>query len=78
MADCNETLKELDRFLDNELASEAISDLSIHLEGCVDCQQTFEFHVELRNIVKLSAKQEPLPQSLLSKIKDCFGTELDS
>ena len=78
MADCNETLKELNRFLDNELASEAISDLSIHLEGCVDCQQTFEFHVELRNIVKLSAKQEPLPQSLLSKIKDCFGTELDS
>ena len=57
MADCNETLKELDRFLDNELASEAISDLSVHLEGCVDCQQTFEFHVELRNIVKLSAKQ---------------------
>ena len=44
MADCNETLKELDRFLDNELASEAISDLSVHLEGCVDCQQTFEFH----------------------------------
>ena len=78
MADCNETLKELDRFLDNELASEAISDLSVHLEGCVDCQQTFEFHVELRNIVKLSAKQEPLPQSLLSKIKDCFGTELDT
>ncbi len=78
MADCNETLKELDRFLDNELASEAISDLSVHLEGCVDCQQTFEFHAELRNIVKLSAKQEPLPQSLLSKIKDCFGTELDS
>ena len=78
MADCNETLKELDRFLDNELASETISDLSVHLDGCVDCQQTFEFHVELRNIVKLSAKQEPLPQSLLSKIKDCFGTELDS
>jgi mycothiol system anti-sigma-R factor len=78
MADCNETLKELDRFLDNELASEAISDLSVHLDGCVDCQQTFEFHAELRNIVKLSAKQEPLPQSLLNKIKDCFGTELDS
>ena len=78
MADCNETLKELDRFLDNELATEAISDLSVHLDGCVDCQQTFEFHAELRNIVKLSAKQEPLPQSLLSKIKDCFGTELDS
>ena len=77
MADCNETLKELDRFLDNELASEAISDLSSHLEGCVDCQQTFEFHAELRNIVKLSAKQEPMPDSLLDKIRDCFGTELN-
>lgn len=77
MADCNETLKELDRFLDNELASEAISDLSVHLEGCVDCQQTFEFHAELRNIVKLSAKQEPLPQTLISRIEQCFGTDLN-
>ena len=76
MADCNETLKELDRFLDNELASEAINDLSSHLEGCVDCQQTFEFHAELRNIVKLSAKQEPLPNSLMTKIQECFGTDL--
>ena len=76
MADCNETLKELDRFLDNELASEVISDLSSHLEGCVDCQQTFEFHAELRNIVKLSAKQEPMPNSLITRIHECFGTDL--
>jgi len=32
MADCNETLRELDRFLDNELASEVLGEMMEHLD----------------------------------------------
>ena len=35
MADCNETLRELDRFLDNELASEVLGEMMEHLDQCV-------------------------------------------
>ena len=76
MADCNETLRELDRFLDNELASEVLGDMMHHLDQCVDCQQAFEFHAELRAVVKKAAGDEPLPDTLLDRIKQCFGTDL--
>lgn len=76
MADCNETLKELEQFLDNELATEKLEHLSIHLDGCVDCQQTFEFHAELRQIVRQAVQHEPLPEFLVDRIKECFGTDL--
>jgi len=76
MTDCNETLRDLDRFLDNELATEILEHLTTHLDGCVDCQQTFEFHAELRQIVRQAARDEPLPESLVDRIKECFGTDL--
>jgi mycothiol system anti-sigma-R factor len=77
MADCAETLRELDRFLDNELASESVQEMAQHLERCADCQQAFEFHAELRHIVKQAAAEESLPPSLLTKIEQCFGIDSD-
>lgn len=76
MADCSETLKDLERFLDSELATGKLERLRSHLEGCVDCQQTFEFHAELRLIVRQAVHHEPLPDSLVDRIKKCFGTDL--
>lgn len=76
MADCNDSLKDLEQFLDSELATEKLEQLRVHLDGCVDCQQTFEFHAELRQIVRQAAHHEPLPESLVNRIKECFGTDL--
>lgn len=78
MADCVETLRELDRFLDNELASEAVQEMVGHLEGCTDCQQAFEFHAELRQIVRNAAAEDNLPPSLMTKIEQCFGIDDDA
>ncbi|MCU1358767.1 MAG: rsrA, partial [Ilumatobacteraceae bacterium] len=50
MADCNETLRELDAFLDHELTAETHVAIRAHLEGCPDCLQTFDFHAELRTV----------------------------
>lgn len=76
MADCNETIKDLEQFLDSELATEKLANLTVHLDGCVDCQQAFEFHAELRLIVRQAVHHEPLPKSLIDRIKECFGTDL--
>lgn len=76
MADCSDSLEDLEQFLDSELATERLEHLRIHLDGCVDCQQTFEFHAELRQIVRQAAHHEPLPESLANRIKECFGTDL--
>ena len=55
MADCNETLRELEAFLDNELKPETHVAIRAHLEGCPDCLQAFDFHAELKIVVPRSA-----------------------
>ena len=51
MPNCQETLKELELFLDSELPNARIEEIMVHLTGCTDCQGAFEFHAELRTIV---------------------------
>jgi len=75
MADCSETLGELDRYLDDELDSGTIREMQGHLNGCVDCQQAFEFHAELRTLIRRAASDEPLPPTLLDRIRECFGDD---
>ena len=76
MADCSETLKELNRFLDDELERESLAELTAHLSGCVDCQQAFEFHAELKQLVRRAAHEESVPPSLLKRIEECFGDDI--
>ena len=45
MADCKETLNELEPYIDGELSTDAKEHIHGHLDGCVDCQQAFEFHL---------------------------------
>ena len=52
MADCKETLEELDAFLDEELPGVVRDQIHVHLDGCVDCLQAFEFHAELKAAIR--------------------------
>ena len=75
MADCNETLQELQAFLDHELPFDAQRVIEAHLSGCVDCLQAFDFHAELRTVIAAKCRTEPLPPSLVAKIEACFGLD---
>jgi mycothiol system anti-sigma-R factor len=77
MADCNDTLRELESFLDSELSSNARSAIQQHLEGCLDCLQAFDFHAELRIVIASKCHQDELPPGLLDKIQNCFGLDED-
>lgn len=76
MADCNETLRELEAFLDGELSDEAQASIHEHLGGCMDCLSAFDFHAELRVVVREKCRNDELPPGLLQKIESCFGDEL--
>jgi mycothiol system anti-sigma-R factor len=77
MADCGETLRELQTYLDHELPDNMRHAVEAHLGGCVDCLQAFDFHAELRTIVATKCHSEPLPPSLAAKIEACFGVDVD-
>ncbi len=77
MADCNETLRELETFLDDELGDDTRASIQAHLGGCLDCLQAFDFHAELRTVISAKCQSDEMPPGLMSKIEMCFGTDFD-
>ena len=73
MADCNETIRELDAFLDGELPDEVRAHIHEHLDGCMDCLQAFDFQAELKQAIRRKCSSDELPAGLMDKIQDCFG-----
>lgn len=73
MADCNETLRELETFLDGELSHDTQHAIRAHLDGCLDCLQAFDFHAELRLVIAQKCHNDEMPPGLLAKIEQCFG-----
>jgi anti-sigma factor (TIGR02949 family) len=77
MADCKQTLQELDAFLDDEISTSTREQIHVHLEGCVDCLQTFEFHAELKAAIRRKCSNDEMPPGLLARIEQCFDEDLD-
>ena len=76
MADCSETIKELDAFLDGELTDDVREQIHHHLGGCVDCHQAFDFHAELKLVIQRKCANEEMPPGLMDRIQQCFDTDL--
>lgn len=77
MADCDDTLRELETFLDHEIGDETRAAIEAHLGGCLDCLQAFDFHAELRTVIAAKCQNDEMPPDLLSKIERCFGQDFD-
>jgi mycothiol system anti-sigma-R factor len=75
MADCNDTLRELELFLDQELSETARLEIHQHLAGCPDCLQAFDFHAELKIVIAAKCHNDEMPPGLMSKIASCFGED---
>ena len=76
MADCEETLRELEVFLDGELTPEDIDHIRHHLEDCLDCLQVFDFHAELRTVIRTKCQEQQVPPGLMERVKACFGDDV--
>jgi len=75
MPDCNETLRELYTFLDDELPATARTVVDSHLDGCLDCLQAFDFYAELRTVIAAKCRSDEMPPGLMAKIEACFGQD---
>ena len=74
MDDCEQILRELEPFLDQELSPEEWQSVHAHINGCLDCLHVFDFHAELRIVIAKKCRQDALPPGLLARIEECFGT----
>ena len=77
MANCRETIRELDAFLDGELSDGVRTHIHEHLNGCIDCLQAFDFEAELKIAIRRKCSNDELPPGLLGRIEMCFDEDFD-
>ena len=77
MADCKETIRELEAFLDGSLSEDGHHAIHAHLGGCTDCLQAFDFQAELRTVIAAKCRNDEMPPGLLSRIEQCFNEDFD-
>lgn len=78
MADCNETIRELDAYLDGELPAELRAHIFAHLGGCMDCLQAFDFEAELKAAIRRKCSNDTMPDGLMARIQDCLSDDFDT
>jgi anti-sigma factor (TIGR02949 family) len=77
MPNCNETIRELDAFLDGELSPEAHTHIREHLGECLDCLQAFDFEAELKQAIRRKCSNDEMPPGLLGRIEMCLDEDFD-
>ena len=60
-----------------ELAEEVRHHVHHHLDACPDCQQAFEFHLELKQAIRRKCSEDALPDSLISRLEVCLTEDFD-
>jgi len=76
MPDCEETLRELEMFLDGEMSAEELAHVRVHLQDCLDCLHVFDFHVELREVIRAKCQEQEVPPGLMERVRSCFGDDV--
>ncbi len=77
MANCKETIRELDSFLDDELDPKVRAHIFSHLGECHDCLEAFEFEAELKQAIRRKCSHDEMPAGLMSRIEECLHTDID-
>ncbi len=69
-SNCEETLAEVQRFLDGELDRSLQLSIEHHLSGCDPCMQRTEFRRHLKVMISAKCVGDAVPDALHSKIMD--------
>jgi mycothiol system anti-sigma-R factor len=66
---CQETLREIERFLDGELKTDLGSLLQRHLDDCPPCMRRADFQRHLKDLVATKCSGDVAPPDLLVRIR---------
>ena len=75
MTDCNDSLRELQRFLDGDLDDVECGVVLAHLDECIECYHAYDFQAELRQVVAAKCGGDPLPDGLLDRLAEALAAE---
>ena len=75
MIDCDQVLREIELYLDDELDATECGQISDHLAGCGPCLQRKEFKVTLRALVARKCGPGPAPHELMDRIRELLSEQ---
>ena len=70
---CEECSDKLDRFVDRELTNTEALEVRLHLEGCPDCMDHYEFQEHLKRVVKHSCDCDAAPAAFREKLRQILS-----
>jgi len=70
---CPDCKDKLDRFVDRELNNTEVLELQLHLEGCPDCSDQYEFQAHLKRLVKHSCDCDAAPAAFREKLRQILS-----
>jgi mycothiol system anti-sigma-R factor len=70
---CEECADKLDRYVDRELTNTEALEVQLHLEGCGECMENYEFQAHLKRMVKHSCECDTAPTTLRDKLRQILG-----
>jgi mycothiol system anti-sigma-R factor len=69
VTDCDDVLREVELYLDEELDPGARRHVEEHLAGCGECMSKAEFRERLRELIAAKCRTETVPPALLERIR---------
>lgn len=73
-----ESLTRIYHYLDGELTTTEIREISIHLEQCPSCHDEYEIEALLKELVRRSCSHDRAPMGLREKIRQRIALEQNS
>jgi mycothiol system anti-sigma-R factor len=73
--ECQETLREIERFLDGELETGMRAMVDKHLSGCDPCTQRTAFRIHLKAMISSSCRRDAMPAELLARVQSLLQAE---
>jgi mycothiol system anti-sigma-R factor len=73
--ECQEALREIERFLDREVDDVIRMKVEQHLSGCSPCTDRLEFRVHLKAMIHAKCSERELPAGLEERLRQILATD---
>jgi mycothiol system anti-sigma-R factor len=73
--ECEETLREIERFLDGELEPGLRAVIALHISTCNPCTERAEFRQHVKELIASKCVGDAVPADLLARVKALIDTE---
>ena len=70
---CEETLREIESFLDDELDITVHDQIQVHLSDCNPCMQRAEFRRHVKVVIRSKGTGDDVPPALEHRIRSLLG-----